>query len=1088
MQCGAPQAKQELGSVTGADPLLSTRRVADYTPKHLADKILESKSALEGERKHVTVLFADVKGSMELAEQLDPEQWHQILDRFFQILSDGVHRFEGTVNQYTADGIMALFGAPITHEDHAQRACYAVLHLREHLRAYADELRRTHGLSFATRMGLNSGEVIVGSIGDDLRMDYTAQGHTVGLAQRMEQLAEPGATYLTAHTAQLVEGYFVLRALGDFPLKGASEPVAVYALEGLGAVRSRLDLAQTRGFTKFVGRADELVTLEAALERSLAGHGQTVGVVAEAGTGKSRLCFEFLQRCRARGFTVIEARGVAHGRHVPLLPMLALFRAYFGVQEHDTALAIREKVAGRLLLLDESLRDDLPLFFNLLGVPDPERPLPPADPETLQRRAYAAVRALVRADGARAQPAILFFEDLHWLDAASDAYLAEIVEANAGTRGLALVNLRPEYHAPWMQTPSYQQLPLVPLRIAAVRELLDDLLGRDASVAGLADIVHSRAGGNPLFIEEIVQNLIETAALVGAKGAYRLVRAATDLVVPPTVQALLAARIDRLPPREKHLLQQASVIGKTFQERVLLRICGLAVDAMHGALRTLRAAEFLYEESLYPHVAYAFKHPLTQEVADRSQLKEHRALTHAAVARVIEVLSAERLDEDAALLAHHWEEAGDVLTAAHWHARAARWIGVSNYTEADVHWRRVVALIPETEDAREMVALRVEALRSIITLAFRVGADAEDTAQLFAAARRDLTRLVDDAALAVLMVAYGQVKQTLGDIDGYLALTAEASAIVGRSDDRAAGAYVAFEGVAALYLKGRPAESLAAALALRELCAGDIGLGEVLAGYSPHIMSYLIGAWSLIDLGRLRDAESCARIALELALEHGPDESRCFVQMSEVMLCEASGESGPRAIAAARLGAEAAARSGSAWARAASHHMLSLAHALNGEWQAALVAAEETRRICYEDNTYGDFVAVLRVAHARALAATGEIARAVEVGAEAIAVARRQHQTVPLCVAALAQARCLRARGGLSAADGIEALLAEASQLIDETGAERWRGHVHEERAELHRLRGDNIAAAEEFTAARRQFIEIGATGHAARLQPVCGL
>ncbi len=367
-ECATPVAVQEV-----ATPRADLRA---YTPRHLAEKILSGRSALEGERKLVTVLFADVKGSMDLAEQLDPEEWHKILDGFFQILTDGVHRFEGTVNQYTGDGIMALFGAPIADEDHARRACLAVLHLRDALRAYADEVRRTHAVSFAARMGLNSGEVVVGRIGDDLRMDYTAQGHTVGLAQRMEQLAEPGSAYLTAHTARLVEGYFALRSLGKVALKGVREPLGVYALEGLGSLRNPLERSRARGFSKFVGRATELATLEAALERSLQGRGQTVGVVAEAGTGKSRLCFEFAERCRSRGFTVLEARGIAHGRRVPLLPMLELFRAYFGVEKNDAALAVREKIAGRLLLLDESMRDDLPIFFNLLGVPDPDRPLP----------------------------------------------------------------------------------------------------------------------------------------------------------------------------------------------------------------------------------------------------------------------------------------------------------------------------------------------------------------------------------------------------------------------------------------------------------------------------------------------------------------------------------------------------------------------------------------------------------------------------------------------------------------------------------------------------------------------------------------
>src|SRR5437899_6697118 len=299
-----------------------------YTPPHLAEKMLASRGAVQGEGKQVTVLFADVKGSMELAERLDPEAWHGIMDRFFALLAEGVHRFEGTVNQFTGDGIMALFGAPIAHEDHAQRACHAALHLGAELRRYAHDLRRERGLSFSVRMGLNSGDVVVGTIGDDLRMDYTAQGHTVGLAARMEQLAGADRVYLTEHAAALVSGYFRLRDLGPVAVKGVRDPLRVYELEGLGTLRTKLDVSRARGFSRFVGREGETATLEAALARAAAGDGQVVGVVAEAGVGKSRLCYEFVQRCRARGIPVHEAHGAAHGKVVPYLLVLDFLRGY----------------------------------------------------------------------------------------------------------------------------------------------------------------------------------------------------------------------------------------------------------------------------------------------------------------------------------------------------------------------------------------------------------------------------------------------------------------------------------------------------------------------------------------------------------------------------------------------------------------------------------------------------------------------------------------------------------------------------------------------------------------------------------------
>ena len=468
-ECGA-SLSDPARSVQERDP-------RSYTPKHLADKILQSKSALEGERKQVTVLFADVKGSMELAEELDAEEWHALLDRFFKVLTDGVHRFEGTVNQYTGDGIMALFGAPLAHEDHAQRACFAALYLQDELRKSADELRRIEGHNFSVRIGLNSGTVVVGKIGDDLRMDYTAQGHTVGLAHRVEQIAAPDRINLTEHTAALVEGYFKLRDLGEFSLKGVRDPLRVHELEGLGAFRTRLDRSRERGFSQFVGRGREMGILEGSRDQALEANGQVIGVVGDAGVGKSRLCYEFVQSCRAKGIAVYEAHCPAHGKTVPFLPLLELLREYFGLSDRDGDAEARQKIAGTALLLDEAFREMLPLLFDFLGVPDPEQPAPSIEAEGRQRQLFAFVRRLVQVRSER-EPGILFVDDLHWIDPASDAFLAQIVEAVSGTRTLLLVNFRPEYHADWMSKSLYQQLPLVPLGPEAIQQLLENLPAR----------------------------------------------------------------------------------------------------------------------------------------------------------------------------------------------------------------------------------------------------------------------------------------------------------------------------------------------------------------------------------------------------------------------------------------------------------------------------------------------------------------------------------------------------------------------------------------------------------------------------------
>jgi class 3 adenylate cyclase/tetratricopeptide (TPR) repeat protein len=644
-------------SASAASPPASPSAGRDprvYTPKHLAEKILTSRSALEGERKQVTVLFADVRGSMDLAGLLDPEAWHGILDRFFTILNDGVHRFEGTVNQYTGDGIMALFGAPIAHEDHAQRACYAALHLQRELRRYADEMRLEHGLNFSVRMGLNSGEVVVGKIGDDLRMDYTAQGHTVGLAARMEQIAEAGKVLLTGHTANLVTGYFALRDLGETRIKGVSEPLHVFELEGVGRMRTRLEVSHARGFTKFVGRSNEMAALEAALERATSGNAQVVGVVAEAGTGKSRLCYEFAERCRGRGIPVYEAHGVAYGKTIPLLPVIEFFRGYFGITEQDTPRAARDKIAGRMVLLDEKLAEGLPVMFDLLGLTDPERPSSPLGPEELQRRFFDVTRRLGRARSDR-EPAVLLFEDLHWFDRASEKFVYHTVDVVApGNRTLVLLNFRPEYHATWMQKSYYQQLALAPLSAGAIDALLHDLVGAGASVKALPRLIRERTGGNPFFIEEVVQALVEDGSLVGGRGAYRLVKPMEKVALPATVQALLGARIDRLESREKHLLQTAAVIGREFAEPVLKRVAELAEAELAESLGKLNAAEFIYEKALYPEPEYVFKHALTQEVAYHSVLGERRKVLHERVAQAIEVLFADSLEGHYGELAHHY--------------------------------------------------------------------------------------------------------------------------------------------------------------------------------------------------------------------------------------------------------------------------------------------------------------------------------------------------------------------------------------------------------------------------------------------------
>jgi class 3 adenylate cyclase len=505
-----------------------------YTPRHLFEKILASRSALRGERKLVTVLFADVVRSMELAERVDPEEWHRLLDRLFRILAAGVHRYEGTINQYTGDGIMALFGAPIAHEDHAQRACAAALDLARELGVLAEDVRRESGLEFAVRMGLNSGEVVVGRIGDDLRMDYTAQGHVVGLAARVQQLAPPGGITVTEQTARLAEGFFDFLDRGDQRLKGASVPVHVLELRGPGQIRSRLESSRARGFSRFVGREPELTLLDSALRAAQSGRPTVVLVTGEPGAGKSRLCFELVER--ARGLALHHARALSHGRMLPFHVIVALARGLFGVGEGAAPSDVRNAVRRAL----GSVQADpiaLDFWLDLLGVSDHVATPSGLDPDARRARLFRSLLDLIRARGQR-ELTLLWVEDLHWLDPASEAALEMLIERllapeSAGSRILVLATTRPEYRPTWSRR--VESLSLAPLRQQDCQTLLDDWLGSGDALSPLRTRIEARARGNPLFVEEMIRSLLERGALRGERGAYELAAPIEEVVLPESI-------------------------------------------------------------------------------------------------------------------------------------------------------------------------------------------------------------------------------------------------------------------------------------------------------------------------------------------------------------------------------------------------------------------------------------------------------------------------------------------------------------------------------------------------------------------------
>lgn len=681
-----------------------------YTPRHLAERIRAEQGALaargvtDGERKTITALFADLKGSTALIEGLDPEEARAIIDPALQLMMDAVHRYEGYVAQALGDGIFALFGAPIAHEDHPQRALYAALRMQEELRRYGDTLRTKGYPPLAMRVGINTGEVVMRSIRkDELHADYVPVGHSTNLAARMEQLATPGAILVTESTYRLTAGYFAFKDLGKTHIKGMEKPLHVYEVLGAGPLRTRLQVAAIRyGLARFVGRQSELAQLHRALDQAKAGHGQIVGVMGEPGLGKSRLFYEFKLLSQS-SCMVLDAYSVSHGKASPYLPLIELLKGYFHIQLQDDERTRRQKIIGRVLELDRSLEDTLPYLFALLGVEEQPSPLQQMDAQIRQRRTFEALKKLFLRESLN-QPLLLVFEDLHWIDTETQGFLDTFSESLASARILLLVNYRPEYRPAWGQKTYYTQLRLAPLGEAEAAELLTFLLGDDRSLTPLKPLILAKTEGTPFFMEEVVQTLVEEGAVVGERGHYRLVKTPLELHISPTVQGVLAARIDRLAAEEKSLLQHLAVMGREFPLGLVRQVVRHPEHDLYRLLAALQRKEFLYERPAFPEVEYLFKHALTQEVAYTSLLHERRKALHERTAQALETLYSTTRDEHYSDLAHHYSRSGNICKAVEYLGLAGQQaVQRSAHAEALEYLTTALELLSSLPDSLERV-------------------------------------------------------------------------------------------------------------------------------------------------------------------------------------------------------------------------------------------------------------------------------------------------------------------------------------------------------------------------------------------------
>jgi len=696
-----------------------------YTPKFLADKILTTRSSIEGERKLVTVLFADVANYTAMSEKLDPEEVHQIMDGCFKILMDEIHKYEGTINQFTGDGVMALFGAPVAHEDHAQRACYAALSIQKALGKYGDKIEKDTGVEFKMRVGLNSGPVIVGAIGDDLRMDYTAVGDTTNLGSRMESMAGPGTILVSGNTHRLVRDFFEFETLGKIEVKGKKEPQEAFELIKTGEVATRIGASVAKGLTRFVGRKNSMPALLDAFDKVKSGSGQVVGLVGEAGVGKSRLLLEMRNMLSQGEYSYIEGRCLQYGGSMTYLPILGILRSYFEINEGDREFAIKKKIKDKILKLDEKLINVLPPFQDILSLKVEDDKYIKHDPQIKRVLIFEALRDLFIRDSQN-KSLILVVEDQHWIDKTSEEFIDYLIGWLVNTSILLIILYRPEYTHQWGSKSYYTKIGVDQLGTVSSTALIQAMLEGGEVAPELRRLIIDRTSGNPLFMEEFTHTLLENGSIERKDKKHVLSRQASDIQVPDTIQGIIAARMDRLEDNIKKTMQVASVIGRDFAFRILQSITKMK-EELKSYLLNLQGLEFIYEKSLFPELEYVFKHALTQEVAYNSLLLRRRKEIHEKIGEAIEQIYSKRLKEFYEMLAYHYAKSDNYekgfeysKLSAKKALKSASFIDALSYTKKSI---LCLERLPKTEaNQRRIIDARTAFARYCMPLNYHVEA------------------------------------------------------------------------------------------------------------------------------------------------------------------------------------------------------------------------------------------------------------------------------------------------------------------------------------------------------------------------------
>ena len=785
-------------------------------------------SGAPAEYKQVTVLFADVVRSMDIATAVGAERWREILTELLNRSSTVVQRYGGRVDKFTGDGMMAVFGAPAALEDHALRACLAALAIQDEAKRLAVEVDSRDGVDLRLRIGLNSGEVITGQIGS-AASGYTAVGEQVGLAQRMESVAPPSGVVLSETTARLVEGAAVL-----------GEPESVHRGDDVVTMRRLLGVAAQRqqtgqSYSTLVGREWELGTLTAMLDRSIGGRGSVVGVTGPAGIGKTRLAREAVQLAKDRGAEVFFTFCESHASDVPFRVVARLLRAVGQLSGLDDQSA-RARVRAQVPDADPQ---DLLLLDDLLGIADPDVELPKIDPDARRRRLTALINT---AQLARTQPAIFIVEDAHWIDEASESMLADFLAVVPQTHSLLLTTYRPEYRGALHQVAGAQTIALVPLSKSETSTLVAELLGPDPSVGAVADLIAARSAGNPFFAEEIARELAERGVLVGQRGGYACRTDVAAVGVPATLQAAIAARIDRLSPAAKHTLAAAAVIGSRFSHDLLAR---LGIDP---CVDELVNAELIDQVRFTPRAEYAFRHPLVRTVAYESQLQSDRAQMHRQLAAMIEAYEPESVEQYAALIAEHLEAAGDGHAAFGWHMRAATWATNRDIAAARLSWeraRKIADALP-TEDPYR-TAMRIAPRTMLCAIAWRVHAHA--AGDHFDELRELCTAAGDKASLVIATAGLVMDHAHQARMREASQLASEAWALAESVGDPTLAVGLSMPLLFAKMENSKWSDVLQSSQKVIDLADGDPSKGNFIIG-SPLALAFATRALARIYLGR----------------------------------------------------------------------------------------------------------------------------------------------------------------------------------------------------------------------------------------------